>query len=354
MSILLQGFNWVSHKKPQHYLHLKKNVQRMKAMKIDKLWLPPASASQDPEGYNPSEYYNFESKYGTKEELKDLINYSKLHEIDCIADIVCWHCFGDYCRENYNFSKRQRTYDDPMLFQEFTNYCRYLTEELQFCGLRFDYIKAEPAHSLCKHIAECGHFNETFIVGELWDSLSYNETYLNYDQNNHRKSIVNYMDNIQGNVHMFDFTTKGILQEAISKNEYWRLKDNECNPPGVAGWWSNRAVTFIDNHDTLGQFHWPFAYNSNDIIAGYVYIFTHPGNPCIYYDHFETYYETLLRLAEIHTLHKPNKVEILVANNDCYFSKINDNMYVVIGYDYKVPHTELIFEYGKARIYLKN
>ena len=33
--------------------------------------------------------------------------------------------------------------------------------------------------------------------------------------------------------------------------EYWRLKDATGKPPGVMGWWPSRAVTFLENHDTV-------------------------------------------------------------------------------------------------------
>lgn len=57
----------------------------------------------------------------------------------------------------------------------------------------------------------------------------------------------------------FDFTTKAILQEAISRGEYGRLKDAHGKPPGVIGWEPQMAVTFLDNHDTGStQNHWPF------------------------------------------------------------------------------------------------
>lgn len=34
----------------------------------------------------------------------------------------------------------------------------------------------------------------------------------------------------------FDFPTKGILQEALKKNELWRLNDGNGKPPGLLGW----------------------------------------------------------------------------------------------------------------------
>ena len=43
---------------------------------------------------------------------------------------------------------------------------------------------------------------------------------------------------------------QAVLQDALEKKEYWRLKDAHGKPPGVAGWWPSRAVTFLDNHDT--------------------------------------------------------------------------------------------------------
>lgn len=49
--------------------------------------------------------------------------------------------------------------------------------------------------------------------------------------------------------------------------------------------WPSRAVTFVDNHDTGSSLqHWPFP--RDHIEEGYCYILTHPGTPCVFYDHF--------------------------------------------------------------------
>ena len=139
---------------------------------------------------------------------------------------------------------------------------------------------------------------------------------------------------------------QGVLQEALEHSQFWRLRDPAGKPPGVIGWWPARAVTFIDIHDTganllcihphpdlaanmhvlyagcshegafscwqlwlclcptmlreyrpdgcagrwLGtgstQGHWPFP--GDHLVQGYVYILTHPGTPCIFYDHLFT------------------------------------------------------------------
>jgi len=47
------------------------------------------------------------------------------------------------------------------------------------------------------------------------------------------------------------------------RGELWRLRDAQGKPPGVVGWWSSRAVTFIDNHDTGStQVHHRYFFNN--------------------------------------------------------------------------------------------
>lgn len=58
-------------------------------------------------------------------------------------------------------------------------------------------------------------------------------------------------------------------------------------------------MTFIDNHDTGStQQHWPFP--ADLVGAGYAYILTHPGIPCIFWDHYFTWGAELHNI--IHTL----------------------------------------------------
>ena len=93
------------------------------------------------------------------------------------------------------------------------------------------------------------------------------------------------MDASGGNTAAFDFTTKGVLQEACAKGEYWRLMDPDGRPPGLCGIWPSRAVLFLENHDTGSTLqHWPFP--THKLEEGYAYILTHPGAPTIFYDHW--------------------------------------------------------------------
>jgi alpha-amylase len=157
----------------------------------------------------------------------------------------------------------------------------WLKSSIGYDGWRYDYVKGYGGSYV-------GEYNGAtvpyFSVGELWTDLNLN------DVNPHRQLIMNWINATGGNSGAFDFTTKGILQQAVQYNEFWRLRDSDGKPQGAIGWWPARSVTFIDNHDTGpshpsgGQNHWPFP--SDKVLQGYAYILTHPGIPCVYWVHF--------------------------------------------------------------------
>ena len=65
-------------------------------------------------------------------------------------------------------------------------------------------------------------------------------------QDAHRQRTIDWIDATGGKAAAFDFTTKGVLQEAVAQNHYWRLRDAAGKPPGVLGWWPSHAVTFVE------------------------------------------------------------------------------------------------------------
>jgi len=69
------------------------------------------------------------------------------------------------------------------------------------------------------------------------DACEYSDGVLNYNQDNHRQRTINWCDTTGGSAAAFDFTTKGVLQEALGRNELWRLVDSQGRPPGMVGMW---------------------------------------------------------------------------------------------------------------------
>jgi alpha-amylase len=216
------------------------------------------------------------------------------------------------------------------------DWMRWVRNDLGFTDFRFDFSKGYASRFVREFIDAAQPF---ISVGEYWDSCRYvGPNYaLDYNQDAHRQRTVNWIDGNQGAACAFDFTTKAILQEAARARQWWRLRDGQGRPPGVLGMWSSRAVTFIDNHDTgSSQNFWPFP--GDRVVQGYAYILTHPGQPCVFWDHIYDWGDFLrgeiLRMVAIrkrNDLHSRSRVEILEANDSVYAAMIDQKVCMKLG-----------------------
>lgn len=349
--LILQSFNWDSCKNnTKHYRHLIDEIDKMKKMNITKIWLPPASKSKHQEGYYPIDYLDLNSAYGTERELIDLLNTSKGNNISTIGELVCWYEFDGYTREPYTFGDISFDTPSPDMYDTFKEYVLFL-KETGFTDIRLDCLKSHPCYDLGLYLTRHDDLKDMDFVGEYWDNMNYDETsFLSHYQDNHRQSIVDYIDETNGRINMFDFTLKGILQEALNKSEFWRLRDYANNPPGVNGWYSTNTITFIDNHDTLGQNLWSFSQDRDVVLAGYAYIMTHPGTPCIYYDHFYELNHELNELSEIRKKIERFDVEI-VNSSEAYEAVIDDTFKLIISNDNnRLSGGNILFQNGRVSI----
>lgn len=348
--LILQGFNWHSWKTDKHYNHIRSEIHKINRMKITKIWLPPSSKSKHPEGYYPIDYADLNSEYGTEKELLSLLDECKSNDIKTIGDLVCWSEFSGYTREPYKFGEHIFDVHSPEMYENFKDYVLYLNCA-GFTDIRLDYLKSHPCYDLGLYLTSNESLKDMNFVGEYWDNMNYDESsFLSHYQDNHRQAIVDYIDRTNGRINMFDFTLKGILQEAINKNEFWRLCDYANNPPGVNGWYSSNTITFIDNHDTLGQHLWAFSYDKENIIAGYAYLMTHPGTPCIYYDHFYDLNHELNILSEIRESIENFQVEIKDCSTELYEATIDDKILIRIGNHNGGDGKNVLFQSNKVII----
>ena len=82
-------------------------------------------------------------------------------------------------------------------------------KDVGFNGWRFDFTKGYH-----------GRFSKLYVdatvpemaFGEFWDTCSYSDGVLNYNQDAHRQRTIDWIDATGGTCAAFDFTTKGILQ----------------------------------------------------------------------------------------------------------------------------------------------
>ncbi|KAK7348567.1 hypothetical protein VNO80_23125 [Phaseolus coccineus] len=363
--ILCQGFNWESHKSGRWYMELKEKAAELASFGFTVIWLPPPTESVSPEGYMPKDLYNLNSRYGTVDQLKDVVK--SFHEvgIKVLGDVVLNHRCAHYKNQNgiwnlfggrLDWDDRAIVADDPHFqgrgnkssgdnfhaapnidhSQEFVRkdlkeWLLWLREEIGYDGWRLDFVRGFWGGYVKDYLEASEPY---FAVGEYWDSLSYTYGEMDHNQDAHRQRIVDWINATGGTAGAFDVTTKGILHSALERCEYWRLSDQKGKPPGVLGWWPSRAVTFIENHDTGStQGHWRFP--SGKEMQGYAYTLTHPGTPSVFFDHLFSHYKT--EISTLLSIRKRNKIQcrstvkICKAERDVYAAVIDEKVAMKIG-----------------------
>ncbi len=128
------------------------------------------------------------------------------------------------------------------------------------------------------------------------------------------RQVSNWIDGTGGKSQAFDFPLRYVLQTAIKNNNYatmgWAL-------PGVIGKNPSHAVTFIDNHDT-NDFG-----TMDQIKMGYAYILTHPGTPCVFWNH----YNDANINALIKTLNSLRKSKAITSTASINIEKYSSGLY---------------------------
>lgn len=383
--ILIQGFGWDSCKNDGHwYSIVEKNIPILKSLQATHIWLPPPSASVSKEGYLPTQYYNLSSRYGNIKSLKSLNTKLLKNGMRPVADIVINHRCADAQDENgvwntfrddiphpgsridwgpwaitcndpdYNGKGSRDTGEDygpspdldhnhPDVQRGIKDWLSWLRTHVGFEGWRLDFAKGYDGKTATMYISstlqqECHEkgkkIHGDFAVAEYWADAKWMGSELARDQNDMRQSVCDWLDDAK-RCSAFDFVTKAILQEAVRHCQYDRLKDSDGKPPGLLGWWPEKSVTFIDNHDTgSSQQHWPFP--REGILQGYAYILTHPGIPCLFWEHImdPSMAKVLCQLVMLRKsagVRADSTIEILEAQEKVYIAKINGNILVKLG-----------------------
>jgi alpha-amylase len=373
-SVLVQGFGWNSQSKgtpSRWYRLLEQRAESLKKLGADLIWLPPVSRSVSPQGYLPGDYYDLGTRerptfYGDIEQLKSALQTLNKAGIMPVADIVVNHrcagkqddngiwniyhfpsgraqweqwavCRGEYggtgnsdSGENYGAAP-DIDHTNAKVREDIAEWLNWL-KELGFKGWRYDFSKGYSPRFVGIYDKNT---SPQFSVGEIWTNMDYQGSYLKPNQNAHRQQLCDWLDGTGSKVACaFDFTTKGILQVAVN-GEYWRLKDSDGKPAGLIGWWPTRAVTFIDNHDTGSQqSHWPFP--DSKVMQGYAYILTHPGIPCIFWEHIYDWnlFSALQKLVSIrkgHRINSGSKVRIVKAEDGLYAAFVDEKIALKLG-----------------------
>jgi len=364
--VMLQGFHWNSWKYKTWNI-LKNNAANIKNGGFTMVWLPPASRSTGGTGYLPTEWFNFNSAHGTETELKAALTALNNNGVKPIADIVVNHRCGtanwaDFSNPSFTDNKRAVVKNDEWgqgtgnydtgsgfeagrdLDHTYTSVQdqikAYLTKlkGLGFKGWRYDFVKGFSGSYIGTYNSASSPY---FSVGELWPDITGDYYASGSGVNYHRQKLMDWINATGNKSTAFDFTTKWQLMLAVSRSEYWRLKDPNGKAIGAIGWWPEMSVTFIDNHDTGpspdgGQDHWPFP--SDKVEQGYAYILTHPGIPSVYWVHYFDWgttlqgkIKTLVALRKEKGIRSNSSLNIVAADSSKYAAIVNGNLAVKIG-----------------------
>ncbi|MFM9046581.1 MAG: alpha-amylase family glycosyl hydrolase [Cyanobium sp.] len=352
--VLLQGFYWESYRhgkarfpefgQQPWYEVVRSKVPAIAAGRFDLIWLPPPmDAGELSAGYNPREYFKFDTSYGNKAQQQQLLRALLAKGVEPIADVVINHrdggrgwadfqnpawgtqaiCATDEafsnptsglastpiakrgtCEEpvpyrpgrtfNYD-SFRDINHGDPVVRKDILRYLLQL-KALGYRGWRYDMVHGYSArwvgcyNAVTQPSLAVGEYDwdkQGELRGGLWATAT----------QPHLKGA----DHLRSASYVFDFPGFFRLKEAITASRYGDLYafhfghglmgDTTDGMP-----WKQRAVTFAENHDT--------GYRTNDdgtpqkghqfdsfakgwqVEQAYAYLLTHPGVPSVYWKHY--------------------------------------------------------------------
>ncbi len=346
--VMLQGFYWESYrhghpeKFPQFgartwYNIIHDNADAIRDGHFSLIWLPPPSyAGGSSAGYNPKEYFNLGNAYGSVEDHRAMLVALLEKGVEPVADLVLNHrdgltgwtdfknpdwglwaicaddeCFNDDKSGVKGTPMNQRgAKEDSPAYRQGSNYAygdfrdidhsnetvrrdilRYLLQLKSFGyrGWRYDMVHGYDA----KWIAVYNRVSQpTFSVGEYdWDKHAQQRGWI--------WETAATPGQLETASSVFDFSTQFVLKDNKGRYAAWSGFGNGTGMMGdtTDGLpWKNRAVTFLENHDTgyrtdedgspQKDHKFDSFANTWEVEQAYAYILTHPGVPCVYWKHY--------------------------------------------------------------------
>ncbi|MDE5898511.1 MAG: hypothetical protein K2H09_04525, partial [Treponemataceae bacterium] len=155
-----------------------------------------------------------------------------------------------------------------------------------FVGWRYDFVKGFGGQYVGQYNAGS---SAEFSVGEYWPTAGFSAS----NPGAWGTEIKNWISATAGGgmrSRAFDFALKGILNSVFGCNTSNAANGSYALLADKASLMQSQpadAVTFIDNHDTGStQAHWYL--DPADVGAAYALILTHPGYPCVAWQHYFT------------------------------------------------------------------
>ena len=311
-NVILQSFYWAVPN-GSWYNTIASRMNEISNLGFTYIWLPPPSKTYGPGlpesnglqvGYEPYDYYDLGeynqqgsiiTRYGSKADLLNLINLANNTNISVMADIVLNHNRGGtpypdgknftdvksglFLRNASDFDcgDGPAFTDNATLGTHFPDLCttnlyvrneilkwgHWLYDDIGYRGWRFDYTIGYNASTVKAWVDAIGGLS----MVEYWQ--------------NDVNSIMNYLSNVPDVTKALDFPLMYTFIDLFSRNGNFPFK-NIVNPStSVLMTNPKRAVTFVDNHDTVRT-----PYNNIALHRDFMYAFIllyDGGTPAVFW-----------------------------------------------------------------------
>ncbi len=332
--VMLQGFYWDGYADAQ-WSRLESQADDL-ATTFSLVWIPQsANCGGQSMGYDDLYWFaNYNSSFGTADELKSMIKTFKTKGIGTIADVVINHRknvsnWVDFPKETYKGVTYElkstdivadddkgatKTWATKNAYQLSANndsgegwdgmrdldhksenvqnnvkaYLKMLLEDFGYAGFRYDMVKGYSGQYTQLYNNDA---MPKYSVGECWDGTN---------------TIKNWIEATGKTSAAFDFQFRYTVRNAANNGDWTRLaKQNDGNWPLVSDNYSNGsyrryAVTFVENHDT--------EYRSatvqqdplrKDTLAANAYLLAMPGTPCVFLKHWKAYKQEIANMVAV-------------------------------------------------------
>ena len=349
--VMLQGFYWESyrHGKPQRfpqygdkpwYRIIQEQAPALRAGRFDLIWLPPPSWSgASSAGYNPKEYFRLDNSYGSFAQHRAALAALLEQGVEPVADMVInhrdgaqgWADFQNPAWGTQTITRQDEAFTNPgsEVFDTPLNqrgadeespgeYAGHSGTTYAYASFRdLDHSNPVVRRDVIRHLLQ---LKSAGYRGWRYDMVhGYHARWIAvYNRASHPTfSVGEYDWNQQGAQRGWVWhsaTTADDLRTASNVFDfsgYFTLKDNKGNYTAWYGFgngiglvgdtsdghpWKNRAVTFLENHDTgyrTNEDGTPQQHHEHDsflndwqVEQGYAHLLTHPGVPTVYWKHY--------------------------------------------------------------------
>lgn len=341
--VMLQAFYWDSFD-DSSWVTLTNQADEL-ATTFDLIWVPQSgNCGGTSMGYDDLYWFpgNYNSSFGTENDLKNMISTFKSKGLKTIADVVINHRKTldgkfKFPSETYNGVTYTMTQADvvsgdggtgssdtgegwdgmPDLDHKSTNvqdvckaYTKMLIEHFGYAGFRYDMVKGYSGSYTAMYN---NYAQPEFSVGECWDGTN---------------TIKNWINATNKTSAAFDFQFKYVVRNASDNADWTYLgKQNDGNWPLVSrntdnGSYYQYAVTFVENHDTEvrpdGSSNGPLR---KDTLAANAYMLAMPGTPCVFMKHWLAYKQeisTMVAIRKAVGIHNMSSSFAMASNKDYY------------------------------------